>query len=890
MVSFKVSPYGVLLCMMIGCAHAQTVDGPQTDGEATDGRPVLGDVVVIGTRRTDRTVTESASPVDLISNTELRSEPASNLLDQIKYLVPSFFVGQNTISDASSIVRAPSLRGLPSDEILVMLNGKRLNRSALVQVYAGGDTELSFGSQGSDISSIPAIGIKTLEVLRDGATAQYGSDAIAGVMNYGLRDDVGYEVQARYGQYPAHGDGKSRQIATDVGFRLGPDGFVNIAAEYDDDGQTSRGVTRPIAEAFAEDNPSLANQLPNYPLPVQIWGSSPTHGYKLLLNSSVNLTDHSQLYLFGNLAYNLTNESFNYRSSFVGSELFQNTLGGEDAIGGRSFFQHPYYETPCPAQNPTCPTGGYVENGSIFNLSSIYPAGFTPRFVGKTTESYGSAGYKGKFAGGLTYDLSVSSSQNTADLSMYDSFSPSYGAASQRSFEFGRLIQQETDANLDVTYPLDFHLATPVTLSSGAEFRRETFTATPGDPQSYGAGPYASAHPLYVQVSQGIYQPTGDETVAESPAASGYGGTNPRYAGSHSQQSRAVYLGLEGDLLKTLSAGLAARNEHYDSFGSATVGKVNAIWHLQDALALRGTIGTGFHAPSPAQNNTQVLTTTFLQGVSLQQGTFPVSSTVAQYYGAKPLKPEESTNYGVGIVWRPTTALVTTVDLYQINVRNRIFISRSYTVTPDDIASLPELASVGIGGSVQYFTNAFDTATRGLDWVSTYKTSACGGTLDLSFLYNYNKTDVTKYDPSVIATYQIIDIGHLAPNHRATIAANWARGDVSINVRENYFGSWQDANDYPTAFDAAGNVTAGQTFSAKVTTDLQVSVRLTEHTSVGLGANNLFNVFPDKIRATVSNPIYTLTGGGVDGSVYPRSGGPFGINGAFWYVSLRTQF
>ncbi|MDE2220416.1 MAG: TonB-dependent receptor plug domain-containing protein, partial [Gammaproteobacteria bacterium] len=241
-------------------------------------------VVITGTRRTDRTVTDSASPIDVISSTELRAQPAANMMDQIKNVVPSFFVGQNTISDASSLVRAPSLRGLPSDEILVMLNGKRFNRSALVQVYTGGDTELAFGSQGSDISSIPSIALKSVEVLRDGATAQYGSDAIAGVFNYGLRDDAGFELQARYGQYQDHGDGKSHQVAANYGLKFDK-GFINLSGEYDDDGQTSRGVTRPIAVQFAQDFPSLASQLPNYPLPVQIWGQSPTHGYKLLLNS-----------------------------------------------------------------------------------------------------------------------------------------------------------------------------------------------------------------------------------------------------------------------------------------------------------------------------------------------------------------------------------------------------------------------------------------------------------------------------------------------------------------------------------------------------------------------------------------------------------------------------
>ncbi|MBS0395006.1 MAG: TonB-dependent receptor [Proteobacteria bacterium] len=890
----------IVIAATLAAAAAAPALAQQATSAGASGGSGIEEVIVTGTRRTDRTVTDSASPIDIISSAELRSEPAGNMLDEIKYVVPSFFVGQNTISDASSLVRAPSLRGLPSDEILVMLDGKRFNRSALVQVYTGGDTELAFGSQGSDISSIPSIAVKNLEVLRDGATAQYGSDAIAGVLNYGLRDDAGLELQARYGQFQDHSDGKSYQYAANGGFKFGTMGFVNLSAEYDDDGQTSRGVTRPVAVTFAQENPQLANTLPNYPLPAQIWGQSPSHGYKLLLNSAFDVTDSSKIYLFGNVAYSKTNESFNFRSSLIGSRSYTTVDGSTIDLGGRSFFQHPYYQTQCPANSATCAPGGYVQDTNTFLLSSIYPGGFTPRFVGETKEDYGTIGYKGKTSGGLNYDMSLSSSRNAIDLSMYDSISPSFGADSQTSFQFGQLIQKEFDANLDLTYGIDAGLASPLTLSGGAEFRRESYTATPGDFQSYGAGPYAAPHPLYTQVSPGVYQLVGTSTdctatgavctAAESPAASGYGGTSPTYAGTHTQNSHGIYLGLEGDLTKDLSMGAAARFEDYSSFGSATVGKLNALWHVNEVVALRGTVGTGFHAPSPGQNNAQVLTTSFVQGASLQQGTFPVTSTVAQFYGAKALKPERSTNFGVGVVLKPTNDLTATIDLYKINVRDRIFISKSYTVTAANITALPELAAVGEGGTVQYFTNALDTTTKGIDFVGTYHTDMAGGKFNLSLAYNYNKSEATNYDPATIATYQVIDIEHLAPNHRATLSANWSRGGLTFNLRENYFGSWVDANDYPTAHDALGNVTAGQQFGAKATTDFDVSYRFLDHYTVTVGGSNIFNTYPDKVMNTPDNPIFTLTGGTLDGQVYPRNGGPFGMNGAFWYVSVRAQF
>ncbi len=878
--------YAALGTLSVGiAADAQA----QTAANAPGG-PALDEVIVTGTRRTDRSATESASPIDVISGTELRTQPAANMLDVVKNVVPSFFVPQNTISDASTFVRAPSLRGLPSDQVLVMLNGKRFNRSALVQVYTGGDTGLSFGSHGSDISSIPSIGIKKLEVLRDGATAQYGSDAIAGVLNYGLRDDTGFEIMTRFGQYQDESDGDSVVVAANAGFAVGENGFINVSAEYFDEEQTSRGETRPVAVAFAEENPDLADQLPHWPLPVQIWGSSPTDGYKIMLNSEFGMGDNSEIYFFANVASAETDQSFNHRSSLLGSRDFTTTTGDVNQLGGRAFFQHPYYQTQCPAGNATCTAGGYVVDDNTFEFRELYPAGFTPRFVGETEQAFGTVGYRGEAQSGLTYDISASLSRNSLDLSMYDSIAPSFGAESQTSFKFGELIQEEFVGDVDLTYPIDVGMASPLTLSGGVQFRKESFEATEGDVQSYSAGPYASPHPLFAETApgSGVYVATGTFTEVDSPSASGYGGTAPTYAGENSENSYGVYTGLEGDLTENFSMGAAVRFEDYDSFGSETVGKLNAIWHLNDAFSLRGTVGTGFHAPSPGQNNTQNLTTTFSAGQSLQVGTFPVTSAVAQFYGAEELGPATSTNYGFGFVYTPATDITLTIDLYRIDVDDRIFISRLFNVTAADILLEPELAAVGEGGSVQYFTNSFDTTTEGVDLVATW---AATDNLNLTLAYNYNYSKAENYDPAVVPNDQIIGIKHLAPNHRGTLSGNWSRGDFGVNFRANYYGSWIDANDYPTERDATtGSILAGQEFGAKTTVDLDFNYTFMEKYTLTIGGANIFNEYPDKIIATGDNPIYTLTGSLEDGQVYPRSGGPFGINGGFYYLSLRAQF
>ena len=873
-----------LLCVQP--ATAQTALGAPADAETAVQETASTDVLVIGTRRTDRSATDSASPVDVIGSDELTSQPAPNMLDVVKNIVPSFFVPQNTISDASTFVRAPSLRGLSADQILVMINGKRYNRAALVNVATGSDTALSFGAQGADISNIPAIAIKNLQVLRDGATAQYGSDAIAGVINYQLRDDAGFELQSLYGQ-TYEGDGESLQISGNVGFKFGERGFVNLSAEYFDQNQTSRGETRPIARVLAQVQPAVAARIPNFPGPAQIWGTSPADGYKLFLNSAIDVGQESQFYLTANYAHSEANQSFNYRSPISApTPLAVNDGTGAAATrspGANGAF-NPIYTTPCPTGNLTCPVGGFVRTGgATFNFTSIYPGGFTPRFLGEVDQAHGTLGFKGKTESGTTYDLSATFARNALALSMNGSLNSSFGPQSQTAFFFGKLIQKEQVINLDLTHPLEVGFASPITLSGGAEYRREEYTTTVGDLQSYAAGPFAS-QPLYDLVSPGVYRratnTSGPITATQSPAASGYGGVSPTFAGSNSQTSFAGYVGAETDITEAFTVGVAGRYEEYNTFGSAVVGKLNGIYRITDTVSVRGTVGTGFHAPSPGQNNTQILTTAFSPtGEQVQTGTYPVTSDIAQFYGASLLKPEKSFNFGGGIVLSPAGSFTLTIDGYSIKVRDRIGISQTFTVSAADALALPSLASVGVGGDVQYFTNGFDTRTRGVDVVGNYRTTLAGGRLGLTLAYNYNKNKVVEFDPSVINADQRFDIGHVAPRHRANGSVNWQIGNFTLNARESFYGQWSARQDYP-----------GQTFGSKFLTDLDVSYAFMDHFTLTVGANNLFDTFPTKIAATTVNPIYALTGSTADGQIYPRNGGPFGINGGFYYARLRVKY
>lgn len=864
---------------VVADAVATSQTDPAQDAAATAAEEPAGEIVVLGTRRTDRTLTNSASPVDVISAAELTAQPAANMIDQLKNIVPSFYAGQNSISDASTFVRSPSLRGLAGDQVLVMLNGKRYNRSALVQVYGGSDTGLGRGAQGPDISAIPSLAIGSLQVLREGATAQYGSDAIAGVLNYGLRQDQGIELVGRTGQYYA-GDGESYQIAANAGIK-GSWGFLNLTGEYVDEGQTSRGVTRPSAVNFAQAFPALASQLPNAPGPVQFWGNSASHGFKSVVNAAINVSDNSKIYAFANYAQGKGDQSFQYRPSFSSTAV--DTNGVVRAQNANAVYNNTFFLTACQTGNATCPTGGFVRDANTFRFASLYPAGFTPRFVGETQQIYGVVGYKGT-GGDLSYDVSGTIARNKLSLSMYNSANFSYGPTTQTSFDFGDLIQREINLNADFTYAAELGLASPLTISAGGEFRKETYEQTAGDPQSYGAGPYSVAQNLYTLTSPGVYTFSGT-TAAQGVGASGYAGTSAATAGKYSQQAYGAYVGLEADLTDALTVGAAGRYEHYNTFGDAWVGKVNALYKLADAVSIRGSIGTGFHAPSPGQSNVSIVTTAFVAGLARQSGTFPTNTAVARYYGATDLTPEKSTNYGLGVILEPVKGMTITVDGYRIDLHNRIGVTSPFTVTAADLAAQPALLPVGLNGQVQYFTNGFKTRTQGVDVVGTWRTRLREAQLNFSLAYNFNDTKVVSSNTRVISAAQLIDAENLAPKHRLVFNANWSLDNLSFNVRENYYSSFTSAQDYGQT-----NGVPNQRFGAKFTTDLELSYTFADHFTLAVGAQNFTDERPDRLAPTATIPIYPLTGGAIDGQVYPRNGGPFGFNGGFYYTRLRVKY
>jgi len=888
----------ILAASSLAAATSGAIAQEQPAG-APGAKPVE-EVIITGTRRQDRTVAESSAPIDILNGNDLAIQPSGSMVDALSSLVPSFIVGQNAISDASSFVRSPSLRGLPADEMLVMLDGKRYNRSALVQVYYGGETALAFGSQGPDVGAIPSIAIKSLEILRDGASAQYGSDAIAGVLNYQLRDNSsGIELTSHLGGYFPSGysrDGTDRQIAGNIGLPLGGQGFVNLSVEWSKYDQTVRNATRPTALAFAAAFPSLAPQLPHYPGPVQQWGTPPQDGVKAMVNAGIRLDNGDQLYFFSNYANIQTNESFNFRLPVSVPRL---PADGAGTWGHHAAFSNIYLD-PCTSQ-PTytgCPAGGWIQDNNVFNFAGLpggvqnpafpnapfYPAGFTPRFYGTTQEFFGTVGYKGTTGGGLHYDVSGSSAQNSLAEALRSTVNPSLGPLSPGNFYIGKFVQRESNLNVDLSYPLQVTgFASPLSVAAGFEYRDETYQQLLGEPASYAAGIYG-AQPLYncagTSCSPAL-DATGHQIVAQVPTESnGYGGIG---AGTDASQiSYGGYIDLEADVTRWLTLGLAGRYEDYSSFGSTTLGKVQARAKATDWLAIRATASTGFHAPTPGQSNVETVSTTFLPGSAnnVQITTLPVTSAGARHFGSTTLGPEESTNLAAGLVFTLPDKTLLTVDGYDIVVRHRISLSQQFNVTAADIAQVPDLGNVGVGGQVQFFGNGFDTKTTGIDLVGSRVFYLSGyGQLSTQFAYNYNTTNVPTYNPGFIDKARIVNIKHYAPNSRVNLNLDYRMGPFEALVHENYYGTYRDEYDYP-----------GQLFSAKFTTDLELAYEAMKNVTVGIGGRNIFNVYPDKIANSATNTVWASSGGLIDGEVYPRTGGPFGFNGAFWYARLFVKF
>jgi len=571
-----------------------------TSNGAQPGAPVGEDsgdtIIVTGTR--DRGVTQfnSLSPLDVLPSEAIDASISGDLSDTLAQILPSFNVQRLPAADGQAFVRPASLRGLSADQTLVLVNGKRYHRSALLGTR---------GAQAPDLATIPGLAIKQIEVLRDGASAQYGSDAIAGVVNIILDDKPGMEAFGQYSQY-YKGDGKEYQGGIQGGIALGQSGSIVFTGEYDHAEATSRTRQRPDAIAFQAANPQL--KVPN---PVQRWGQPDLEAVRGGYNGHYDISDAVTVYSFGTVQQGEGVTDFNWRN---------------------------------PAGTPTVFNPSPAFPG--FDFKSIYPTGFTPRFGTQTSDIQTVGGVRGALGTPFTYDLSASYGRSLIDYTMKESLNASLGPNSPTSFYIGRLAQREFNLNADFVYRLPVGGLAPINVAFGGERRVEKYQVTQGDPASYAIGAGAAS---------GL-----------APNSNGFPGFSPIQAGKFSQTSYAGYGNLEWQPIHMLSVGAAGRYESFSEFGNKFTYKLSARFEPVDGIALRGGYSTGFRAPTPAQLNTSN-TTQGLDTVTLQifnRGRLSPTDPIAVALGAKPLKPETSDTITAGLTFRTHFGLSGSIDAY----------------------------------------------------------------------------------------------------------------------------------------------------------------------------------------------------------------------------------
>ncbi|MFD0740302.1 TonB-dependent receptor plug domain-containing protein [Lysobacter koreensis] len=823
-------------------AQAAAADEPTT---------TLETVSVLGSRTKPRTESTSAVAIDILGGEEFHNQPSVDVLDKMRTMIPSFNVSTIPIDDAATLVRPANLRGLPPDNTLVLVNGKRRHRAAVITFLGHG---LSDGSQGPDISVFPSLALEQVEVLRDGAAAQYGSDAIAGVINFGLKKiDHGGTVEAFAGEH-YEGDGFTQQYSAQVGLPLTANGFATLTAEWRDADPTSRSVQRDDAAAVA------AAGYPGVRNPAQIWGSPEVHeDMKFIANFGVD-GENVSFYGFGNYAKRDVEGGFYYRNPTTRNGVYSNDGGQTLLIGDLN-----------TSNAVTCPTIALRANGNLlpyagvaaavaalppecFTFLAQFPGGFTPQFGGRMEDQSLVLGLKGVWGDGWHWDLSGSHGRNDIDFYMLNTVNASQGPNQPGDNEFapGGNTQTETTFNFDIGHDFETGFTTgPLSVAMGAEWREEEFEVKAGDLSSFAIGPL---------VSQGF-----------ALGSNGFNGFNPRTAGSNSRDNWAVYVDAEGRLTEQLLLAAAVRHEDFSDFGGTTNWKLTGRFDFTETFAARGAVSTGFRAPTPGQANAEQVTTSFINGLLRDTAVLSPTNPIAAFYGAEPLTPEESQNVSLGLVWDSGPWLVTT-DWYRIKTEDRISLSNFFTVTDADRAALvaggnPEAASIS---EVQFFVNDFDTTTSGVDFVSSYASEHFGGDTTYSLAANWNKTEVDDFTPGIITPVRIKKLEESLPSTKGYFSINHQREVFHANARVNYYGSFfEDHLD-----DGGLPINEG----SAVTLDAEIGWKFASGLYFNLGAQNLLDKVPD------NNPW-----GGIAGAQYPVHA-PYGFNGGFYYARVGFKF
>jgi iron complex outermembrane receptor protein len=810
----------------------------------------LEQVVVTGTRRAERTVLESNVPIDVVSASDLRKTSTADINNKLQAVVPSYNVRRIPTADGSIFVRPATLRNLSPDHTLVLVNGRRFHRSAFVDVTAR-------GAQAVNLALLPAGAFKRTEVLRDGAAAQYGSDAIAGVINFILDDQPGTDAYVQFGEY-SKGDGQNLQVGLSSGFQFGSGGHINVAAEYVDGEASNNGVQRYDAAAIIAQGGATADAVRELGRVVQRYGLPEQETRKVFVNAGYDFGDAFQLYAFGNYTEDWGVADFNYRPSV--------TATGPNADGTVvTFPRNGGYNLKPNGKYSIYQTGGSNAAGSWtatdpdYDLLAIYPGGFTPRFGSETRDYSFAAGLKGEVTDNLTWDVSASLGNNRIGYFLNDSINLSLGSLSPTDFDNGGRIQEEQGFNTDFVYQWQTALANPVNIGFGAEYRREEFSVFAGEETSWVLGPLRDL----------------------SPAANGFPGAHPATAGSWDSHNTAAYVDVDVDLTDRLNVGVAGRYEDYSLFGSTTNGKLAARFAINDAISLRAAASTGFRAPTPGQQ--------YLQNVSQNpnldpsiprsvdvRAQLPSNSVAAGLFGGVALRPEESVNLSFGVVLQPWTGLSITLDAYQIDIDDRIGLSNDFELTDaqrlllaaNDVPLASELTHV------RFYTNSFDTRTRGLDLVAAWRGSVGPGRVGFTWASNYNQTEFTRYDPALFNEPTRVAFLDNLPEFTSNLSADYEIGKWSLTGRARHFGDWTYVAS-TSATNPVYEVVGAETFF-----DLIGNYQFTDNVNVTVGVENAFDNFTQHTGLVTERN---------NGRLYPR-GVPYENEGRQVYARVGIKF
>lgn len=783
----------------------------------------LDKVTVTGSRAGNRSAEETAVPVDVISKEVIAATGATETGRLLQKLAPSFNFPQSFVSDGTDLIWPASLRGMGPDQVLVLVNGKRRHQQALVNVQQS----IGRGSAGTDINTIPISAIERIEVLRDGASAQYGSDAIAGVINIILKhSDSAGSIDAEVGQ-TYEGDGETVRIGANKGFGLGKDGFVNLTAEYLDRGETNRAGPDSLRV-----NPARVTQR---------IGDADMSGHSFWMNAELPISEQSRLYAFGGMSAREGNSSGFFRSA-----------------------------------------------GDGRNLPALYPNGFLPTLITTTDDWSAAFGLRGELDAGWQYDVSVNrgfnefnfASKGSGNVSWYYEPKPGGGiyAETPTSADDGTLRFKQTTVNADLKGSFDWGLGSePLNVAAGVEWRRDGYQIIAGDPVSY----------TYGRSNDGSIVITNQNGGAAAPGIQGFPGFTPGTEVDGNRHSVGVYFDAESYLSEKLLAGAAVRYEDYSDSGSNTSGKLTMRYNFSDSFSLRGSLSSGFRAPSVQQAYfSQVSTTLGSGGVLTDTVTARQGSVLASALGIAPLKAETSQSGTIGLVFHPNEQFSLTADLYRIDIDDRIVLSGYVTPEGPSGCTDPNVCPVQVlldslnVGAANFFTNAIDTRTTGIDVVAQYTMeleSAAKLVFDAS--YGYNRTRVqgihstSSYLPSnvLFGSEQVRLVEEGLPNSRANLAATYSKNKWRFMVSNNYYGS-VSAQGFGPRYEGAG----------KWLTDLSTTYALSDRVKLTVGGNNVFDVYPSKWKGGFPFPEL--------GFVYGWETLPFGLNGGYYYARVNWSF